>query len=317
MKKVIRIIAVAVIIAMLGVLLCSCTYLDEKKANHAIYCDDSKSSFEFRGYTYKKIKITSSLTYIKELNDGTDSFVTTEDVPVLLANSFGDSMHYSLLEKNPIIIKVEHKDHSFSRDIFNTYHYLAMTYNESDDLDSVFVREDKYDDVSKLFESAKLDHYYIKLINYYETRYDDYEYDSYPVYVYDNQLISDEATDAIVDAINKGERINYTKMPTVSSWDTLRFDQCDKDLMLTNNSSVYIFSNGQDYYLVQTVADRTYGTDVIKVPEKYKELFRELYTKYRECVYSGVLEDYYDDQSTFSVNDSDETVQLRVMEVAD
>ena len=57
MKKIFKLTALALSLALLCVSLCSCADLDYRRANTAVYTDDTKAAFTFRDKLYKHIEI--------------------------------------------------------------------------------------------------------------------------------------------------------------------------------------------------------------------------------------------------------------------
>ena len=99
MKKIKRIIA-ALLLCILALSCAGCANLDEMKARHAIWKDEDQTALEFNGETYKRLPYNSYFeiwTYAEH-----NVFVTTQEVPVLLADQFGARMQcnkdYTLLE---------------------------------------------------------------------------------------------------------------------------------------------------------------------------------------------------------------------------
>ncbi len=290
MKKVIRIIAVAICITLLGVTLCSCQYLDDKKDNHAIYCDDSKTSFTFRGYTYKKISSPSNMSFIEPKTDFTNAYVTEKDVPVLLSESYGNTMAFSAKEKNPVIIHIVSRGIGYVSPVsIRQSSYWA----EYEDISGVFAREDHYDELTEKVKAAKLDSYYV-------TKYKDYSANAYfyessyedIIDPYEFELVSDEVAEAVNDSLLNGKKVKYTKLES-DGWDSINIIPCDKDMILTNNNNVVFFKNKGDYYLLQTLNGNAFGEEVVKAPEKYTELFDKFYVANKELIYEGYLWEFF------------------------
>ena len=98
MKKYIKIIALSLCLAVFGVFLGGCSYIDEMRADHAILSDD-KTTITFRGDTYKLLPKTDKELYIAYNFENiyfydAPVYVTESDVPVLLKEFFHLSGSY-------------------------------------------------------------------------------------------------------------------------------------------------------------------------------------------------------------------------------
>lgn len=99
MKMMKRIIA-AVLLCIVALSFAGCANLDDMKARHAIWKDEAQTTLELGGETYKRLPYNSYFeiwTYAEY-----NVFITTQEVPVLLAEQFGARMQcskdYTLLE---------------------------------------------------------------------------------------------------------------------------------------------------------------------------------------------------------------------------
>lgn len=309
MKKFIKIIAVALCVTILGVMLCSCQYLDEKKANHAVYCDDTKDSFTFRDYTYRKADNPKGLSFVSA-NEMSDAYVTPEDVPVLLSSSFGEMLFYDISEKNPIIIQCisyNMNDYYYSNPISlsSNFNNLRMDYYKyySSNSDRIYIREDQYDKVSNTLKNAVFDHYYMVDYHY---NYDEYDYNGYSVDSEENTLIDDDAIKAINESLKTGKKIVYTDFGD-DDFDALDVYQCDQDVLITNNYSVHLLNSDDGCYLVQLKDAEPISNDVVKVPDQYTGVIKKLFkdhdniygTKMYEC-FEAMKAEYYPDDSSSS-----------------
>lgn len=92
MKKIKRIIA-ALLLCILALSCTGCANLDEMKASHAIWSNEEQTELEWNGRTYKRLTANSNLE-IWDYRQKT-VFATTSDIPVLLAEQYGDRMECS------------------------------------------------------------------------------------------------------------------------------------------------------------------------------------------------------------------------------
>ena len=101
MKKMKRLIA-AVLLCVVALSCAGCVNLKELKAHHAIWKDEAQTTLELGGETYKRLPDNKYFEIWKY--DAENVFITTEDVPVLLADQFGTRMSISkdhtILESN-------------------------------------------------------------------------------------------------------------------------------------------------------------------------------------------------------------------------
>lgn len=292
MKPIVKIISIALCIVMLAVTLCSCQFLDEKKANHAVYCDDKKDSFTFHGYTYRKADLSKSLSLIAT-NDITNSYLTEQDVPVLLSSRYGEMLSYNTDEQNPIIIECVSFDHdgisynpllsySFNIDLGMDHFDYSYTSNP------IFIREDQYDTISENVKNIVFDHY--SMIEY---NYDDEFYDPDYGYVPDekHKAIDDDTAKAIRESLKAGKKIKYTEFGD-DDFDAIEAYQCDKDVLFTNDYGVLLLNRGKSYYLVQLKDHEPISNDVVKVPDQFIDTFKKLFDEYANSTYSTMLINY-------------------------
>ena len=261
MKKAIRIISVLLCAVMLGILLCSCTYLDEQKAMHAVYTGDSETNLTFRGYTYQKIDLPSNISFLMNEYKVANAYLTEKDVPVLLSKRFGSIVWYNSDEENPVLL------------------HGNTTVGD-------FVREDRYEEISGKVFTAKMDHY--ALYDYIQP----YAYGMERSYEVTLKLISDEAINAINDSLKSGNKVSYKEI-TANTPNSISLIQCDQDMLLTNQCNVHLYQDGDRYYLLQTVNEVAYDENVVEVPEKYNDEIKNLFTEYRESVYPASVDDYF------------------------
>lgn len=302
MKKLFKIIAVVMCIAMVGVILCSCQYLDDKKALHAIYNDDSKETFTFRDYKYLRMKFDNDVNSDVNLlitNDMETAYVTTEDVPVLLADNFGDMLYYNGREENPVVMNCDSMNdesyYSYAFTFSGGIQNLRSAYFDSRSSDAenrFYVREDKYDELKKAIDSAVMDSYYTWNYNYNDDKYNYYNDDDD---LYHLETISDDAVKAINETIKSGKKITYTEFGS-ADMEGMDFNMCDKNMLVTNNYGVLLLKDNDEYYLVRLKDGSAISNDLIQVPEKQKEELAKLYTKYYDNSYSFMLDEYFYDQ---------------------
>ena len=286
MKKVIRIIAVAMCVALLGVMLCSCQYLDDMKKNHAVYTDDSKEAIEFKDHIYKGFSMPENIIPITDSEAyGEFTYVTTKDVPVLLSEMYGDSFSFDTREKTPLILTCYNEVNNSVLNYSNLG--TAQTYQVQ-----CYVREDRYDELSEEMKNATLDHYYYLHDNYdsYVGNNSDYlDYGS--ISSVDYRLVSEELTNAINDTIKSGKKVNYKKLKD-EGWNSFTLNYCDKNRLVTDVSKTLIILYNREslkYYLVPKFPAMSYShgaKEIFEVSEKYHKALDQLFKEEYDSVFT-------------------------------
>ena len=134
MKKTMKRLAAILLASVLSLSLCSCNFLDELRANRAVFADEVQSAIEWNGQTYKRYRGKGpafAISMYQQIN------VTTPDVPVLLAGMGGKTAGVS-------------KD----RSILNLNDYNWSWTGES----NYYLLESRYDELSKLLSTTELDY---------------------------------------------------------------------------------------------------------------------------------------------------------------
>ena len=270
MKRVIKISALLLFIALLTVSLCSCRSLETAKANQAFYLNDTKSEISLRGNTYREFLPDNNLSFINvnERNYGSQEsgcYVTEKDVPALLSSWYGDL-------------------YSISND-----ESVACVYASTHATGGYYVREDKYEAVKEAADSAVLDHYYISYYpdSYYSGRYDDIASKHYDTDTVSNIILDQDVTDAINKALAtvNSDKVQLTQ-DQLYSVEALMIERCDKDMIVTtfDNSLVllrdgesFYVSGGNDYYWADSYS-------VYPIEKNSAALIKELFEKYPEAV---------------------------------
>lgn len=97
MKKLSRILAAILAVLMMCLCLGGCDELDEMRKEQAFWVDnDSTDSIEYNGQIYKKVDVSTTVPNpLYNSSNNKYVVVTDNDVPVLLADSFGDYLNMS------------------------------------------------------------------------------------------------------------------------------------------------------------------------------------------------------------------------------
>ncbi len=115
MKRVLKIIALALVIAMLSVSLCSCDEIDKMRTQHAAWIEPDES-FTLGGETYRRV---TNITYF-DLTATERAYLTDSDVPLLLMKDYGKAFN----------INHEHGTAMYNRRIYaaeRVYDYASST----------------------------------------------------------------------------------------------------------------------------------------------------------------------------------------------
>lgn len=250
MKNAIRIISILLMAVMVSVVLCSCIQLDEAKNNRAIWLDDEKTEVQFRDHLYKIIMLKGDVI-IKNIRY--NGHLTEADVPILLADSVGNSMYFDAMQDIPIIIKD------------------APSYNTNGV--RFYCLESEYDRIFEINANQQYDSMYIE----YDKPFVNgdmvgYNYD----YLTEYEIVSEEYQDAIDRTLNSNDEtiLDEIDYDEVYNLDVVR---CDSEMILTNHDTIHIEYIDNEYY----VQERTKGL-CKKASETDKEIFKKLFAEYDE-----------------------------------
>lgn len=306
MKKYIKLTALVLCIAALCVSLCSCQYLDDARAKTAVYTDDSKDSFTFRGNLYKKMEISDKYSFIIIDVQG-DRYVTAPDVPVLLSKSYGDMMNYDAKEeKSPTVIRVYRNLDETLTDLSDSDVYIDPIIRSAADsvmddyIDNYivqgqwytdyahYIREDKYDDIKASVDSAVMDHYFTLVYTY------DNDAEPWSGGKYLPALLDDDATEVIKRTMSGKETASWDDLSSKQDWYAIQLAACDKDMLLSDNSSynsnVTMITNSTDYYLFYM----NDSTKLYKVSDDDFSAIRKVYSMCKDSLeYADI--DFYKD----------------------
>ena len=296
MKKFIKLTALVLCIAALCVSLCSCQYLDDAKYKTAVYTDDAKASFTFRGSLYKKMEISDKLSFIISDVQG-DRYVTAPDVPVLLSKSYGDMMNYDANEeKSPTVIRVYRNLDETLTDLSDSDVYIDPVIRSAADsvmddyIDnyivqgqfytdySYYVREDKYDGIKSAVDNAVMDHYFTLVYTYNDP---DIPYQGGK---YLPALLDDDTTEVIKRTLSGKENATWDDIGGSTDWYSIQLASCDKDMLLSDNSSynsnVTLITNTTDYYLFYL----NDSTKLYKVSDDDFNVIRKVYSMCKDSL---------------------------------
>lgn len=275
MKKISKIIALVMAVALIALSLCSCQFLDDAKESQVFYNGDNKREILFKDSTYKTIKTGKLNFLIDELPLDVRSYhVTDPSVPALLASAYGAPM--STYHDDIVLV---------------VYDNFSPTY---------YVRADKYEDIKELIENSLLDHYCINVYHYEEGNPNDWFDDNS---WFTNELISEEATAVVKSALStpKSDRLKYTELSEEA--EILTLIVCDKDRFLTddNTSNITVCRQGADYYVWDGNTYDEYS--IIKVSDKDKDALKQLFADFKDSIEYDTISDYFENNYYYDYED--------------
>ena len=229
MKKVIRITVCALLLAALCLSLSACQELDDLKEKRGVYTDETKEEIILRGKTYVKFAEQGMESFHEEAYPITDAwgiYITDEDVPVLLASQYGESIRYNVdANDEPVILSV-----SDSSPYRQKYIY--------------YCREDMLDEVKAKMGKATLDHFYTER-SYWSNKDDSY--------VYGKKLLSKEATDVVKKTLERPYDSNVDLAETADiffyNWKALYYT--DENLLFKNDMEIELVESETGAYYVK------------------------------------------------------------------
>lgn len=230
MKRIIKLFALLLVIALSAISLSSCQFLDNARAHQAFYTDDTKREISFDEHTYKILNPGKlSFVFTDRINTDGSYYVTTKDVPVLVARFEGD---YFDLNREKSIISMWGQ---------NTNIW--------------YIRDDKYDKAEKLVENVKLDSYFFSYYDYGDPAFSDYYHQLKTINNENqkNELLNAELTEIVNKtlAADNDSKIDYKKLDSSDDAQKyFRLKRCDKDIIITNNEEIYLIRDYDDKYYV-------------------------------------------------------------------
>ena len=144
--KTVKKIAAVLLLAALVFSLTSCLALDDAKARHMVYNNESGSEIRFGDKVYKLLPSGNCLTENILLNDDRSYTIATEDVPVLLTYHYGHRVSYDkdldIIADGNGLYCTEDKYDAYSKEVLSPEYtcltYTSFDYAEVDDGDVVY-----------------------------------------------------------------------------------------------------------------------------------------------------------------------------------
>ena len=236
MKKTIRLLSVVALVALLGMIVCGCSMLDDMKAVHGILSED-KQTVIYKGETFRKLP--EGVPYYFNSSYSNKINVTDEDVPVLLSEGYSYESYYDGL--NGILAVSTLED-------FSGYDGLialesTMYYSGSTDHFDFYCTEDNYDEYSQ-FKAESAD----------RVGFDDYtEY-------YGTNVLSSETSNEIFDIIKNGNVMsNDAYEEVLDNWKDSIYTlyKCNKSMTLRGTIDGYelYISEDNEVYLANYMTE--------------------------------------------------------------
>ena len=298
MKNSFRIIAVLLAVLLISVMFCSCEWLDEKKASRAVYSDDYME-ITYQDNVYRLI-LAGNYSFIADYDYGWNSpYVTTKDVPLLLTDSFGDSMS---VMNNGTVLSIYAELNKYSEDFRKKEDEPGRAYGSV-----YYVRSDKYDELKDAVDNAVLDHYYFEYWDYNDAEYSDVMLNDYRSVDggYRSVLLDDKITDIVNNALKASadEKVSFRELST-GDYDlkAFVFAPCDKNMIITQSGVRYYLVEDHDKYYFW---DGNYINDAAFYPFGADDaaLLKALFENYPDAVnYEDIL---YQFNNTYA-DDSDD-----------
>ena len=310
MKKVFRMTALWMAAALVALSLCSCQALDDARANRGFYSDDH-NEIDLNGTVYRLLDPGDNCMFYDDwmnpYGEKTSYYATEKDVPILLANHYGDMVY---MNEDETILSTQE-----SYALYTSY-LSGVTDDEYTPLEDYqygsipcYVREDKYDAAKACVDTGILDHYYF---TYYDYDQIDDESDDFDVSsIYDNSqavMLSDDLSKTLTSFINTDPKEKIG----VNAADYLWLSRCDSGLILTdsgNNSCCLLRSKDQYYFWIGVDTGMLWMEDLSVFPLSGKDAAeaKTLFEQYPDAVFSS--EGFgYSDSDDLSPDDYGTTV---------
>ena len=143
MEKILKISALALVIAMLCLSITGCAALDERKDTHAVWTQKgSKDSITYNGEVYKLLENEDSNNPLYNSDWALLVNVTEPNVPALFSNRFGIDLHLST-------------DENYITGYLYDEYILGVYIESLDTYDCYKVPEKYLDDMKKIFKDAE------------------------------------------------------------------------------------------------------------------------------------------------------------------
>ncbi len=242
MKTVKRILSIMLVIAF-ALSLSSCLALDRAKEHRMIYTDEKKEEIVYKDKHYLVFKAPNDRAFSVSVAGDENYNVTTDDVPVLLADSQGDSATYD-----------EESDIIYVTDQYRPGKYIFDYYDWDNNVNKYYLPEDRYDEYVEKIGDAEFTN--LGKTEYDEKSGEDFKYD----FIVLADGVSSEVLDALKNKLVNGETSeNVRKNGYECGW----FYLTTSDGLVISDDRIEIFDYRDSYYAVlngNTVAEIDDGT---------------------------------------------------------
>lgn len=253
MKKLLRSISLILVFLMICFTFCGCTALDEMRKTHAVWGNEEKTVIELNGKEYKLLSDCDSLS-----PDGDTSISVTEsDVPLLLADMFGD---YAWISDDEDFIVVDPYDG-----------YTQYVDKESETRN--YCVSNRYDEVEEQIKNG---------VNLNSVCYEYYTYDfEADDYITKYYKLTEEQIFAISDAIQYGETALFINEDDIV-YDIMLY-VCSDDMLFKEYAAYLTFTDTNIYIDYNNYSEDETEGSIYVVPDEFHSIFFEIANEYIEA----------------------------------
>ncbi len=255
MKKLLRFTSLALVFVMLCFTFCGCDALDEMREKHAFWTNEDKTVISLNSKEYKLLPECEQLNPV--CNSYYEYTVTESDVPLLLADMYGESI--SLSEDEDFIV------------LEPSYEPNDSFYGET----KVYCATDRYEEICNRINSDSLEYFC-------------YEYDTYDFYTdeYISKLyrLTIEEIDAVLTVRKNGEILNKDVDAIYDYADyVIELYQCSEDTIFRTYVFDLVFKDSKAYIVID-FGEYVYAiqsdVQIRAVPDELYDTFRGIASKY-------------------------------------
>lgn len=253
MKKRLRLISLTLILLMVCFTFCGCTALDEMRAKQAFWKDNEKTVITLNGIEYKLLPECESLSPV--CSSYYDYTVTDSDVPLLLANMYGETLSLSE-DKDFLVLE------NFSED-----------YTLQDEPAKVYCATERYEEIKNRINS-------VDLLKYLCYEYDFYDFDTND-YVTKLYFLTEEEIEAVSTVLKEGSISSLYGEDSYGDF-YIEVYSCSEDALFRKYAFDLSFKGQTAYLTVDYFSDEGHQTDSmnIVVPNELYDTFYGIASKY-------------------------------------
>ena len=254
MKKILRYVSLILTLLIVCFTFCGCDFIEEARTKHAVWKDDDKTVILLNGKEYKLLPECGILNPM--CNSYCDYVVTKSDVPLLLAEMYGELVSVSS-DENFIIVDSGYVDH------------LDSKYEPA----KIYCATDCYEEIKSKIEND------VVLENLcYEYYYYDADTDDYLTGIYN---FTKEDENAILGVIRQGDT---TTMDVYAGNTEAYFEiyNCSSDGLFRKNAFDLVLYHSKAYLVCNDYEEGEGATYV--VPDELYPTIRKIAEDYLESM---------------------------------